>query len=193
MPVREIVNSLYLTYMGTEWMLVEDTPTTHSSPWHSFTKLLQVKRNMIFTSLTIFINLESFIHPYITNSTMETLWHVRIGLAAVCYVVALYFDCKRSQPSLTLVEFLLQVSIAFCRVLPVYPFLAVLVSFVFLFVISLFEHLHLPVEVLNWPIYYGTLYGPFSWIYWQVKKQVIDSTESLPTRMPADIEAYYAR
>jgi hypothetical protein len=94
-----------------------------------------------------------------------------------------------------LASFLRQVAIAFLRILPVYPFLAVLISFVFLFVISAFEALHLPLEILNMPIYYGTLYGPFSYIYYNVKRRVIESTQSLPTTSNnnSNMTAYYAR
>eukprot|EP00934_Nitzschia_sp_Nitz4_P006205 Nitzschia sp. Nitz4//scaffold109_size72162//16678//17217//NITZ4_005837-RA/size72162-snap-gene-0.94-mRNA-1//1//CDS//3329532736//6195//frame0 len=45
---------------------------------------------------------------------------------------------------------------------------------------SLWEHLHLPMEWLNGPIYYGTLYGPFAWVYIYVKRQVLAEATSLP-------------
>ena len=67
-----------------------------------------------------------------------------------------------------------QVGWAFLKILPAYPFLAVLISFVFLFVIDLWEHVfHLPLEWLNNPIYYGTLYGPFAYTYVHVKREVL--------------------
>ena len=69
--------------------------------------------------------------------------------------------------------FIRQLLQSFCRLLPVYPFLAVLISFGFLFLITTFETLHLPLEILNMPIYYGTLYGPLGLMYWDVKKCVV--------------------
>ena len=103
----------------------------------------------------------------------------KILFAAVSYVVALYVDCRRVSPKLTLGEFLPAVAWAFLRVIPVYPFLAVLISFVFLFVIAIVEGLGLPEDWLNWPIYYGTLYGPFSYVYWRVKHSDIRSVLKL--------------
>ena len=69
--------------------------------------------------------------------------------------------------------FLKHVLKAFCYVLPAYPFMAVIISFIFMFVINIFERLHLNLDMLNAPIYYGTLYGPFAWIYIHVKQQII--------------------
>lgn len=77
--------------------------------------------------------------------------------------------------------FLPKVGHAFIRVLPAYPFMAVAISFCFMFVISLWEALHLPLEWLNGPIYYGTLYGPFAWIYIHVKTRVRQEASALPT------------
>ena len=74
---------------------------------------------------------------------------------------------------LRLGSFLPKVGWAFVKILPAYPLLAVLISFVFLFVINLWEALHLPNEWLNAPIYYGTLYGPFAWVYVYVKHQIV--------------------
>jgi hypothetical protein len=78
--------------------------------------------------------------------------------------------------------FLPKVGWAFCKVLPAYPFLAVCISVCFMFVINLWEALHLPLEWLNMPIYYGTLYGPFAYTYVHVKQQVMCyETTTLPT------------
>jgi hypothetical protein len=193
MPLREIVNALFLTYMGTEWMLASSKENKHYNNGQLFVRI--IGQNKLFAVLVTFINLVDALKNIFTPSTLTTLWQVRIALAALAYVVALYIDCKRSQPNLTLASFLRQVAIAFLRILPVYPFLAVLISFVFLFVISAFEALHLPLEILNMPIYYGTLYGPFSYIYYNVKRRVIESTQSLPTTSNnnSNMTAYYAR
>jgi hypothetical protein len=69
--------------------------------------------------------------------------------------------------------FLPKVGYAFCKVLPAYPFLAVGMSVGFLFLIHLWEMLHLPLDWLQKPIYYGTLYGPFAYTYLHVKRQVL--------------------
>jgi hypothetical protein len=79
-------------------------------------------------------------------------------------------------------KYLPKVGYAFCRVLPAYPFLAVGMSVIFLFLIHVWEWLHLPLEWLQNPIYYGTLYGPFAYTYLHVKRQVLSiEAHTLPT------------
>eukprot|EP00980_Cylindrotheca_fusiformis_P009829 scaffold2164_cov106-Cylindrotheca_fusiformis.AAC.12 len=188
MPVREIVNALFLTYICTEWMLATANESRHYNK--SSQMLAILVQNKLFAILVAFINIVDVLKNSFTPTALTTLWHVRIALAVFAYMVALYVDCKRSQPKLTLTNFLRQVAIAFLRVLPVYPFLAVLISFVFLFVISAFETLHLPLEMLNMPIYYGTLYGPFSYIYYVVKRRVIESTQPIACSCQDRLSSY---
>lgn len=127
----------------------------------------------------------------------------RIVFVATSYIVTLYYDCyfavRRhihqqqqqeqqqvgdNQPitkeSLLLLSsilswksFLPRIFRYFIRTLPIYPIMAVLISFIFLFVITIFEILHISTDILNAPIYYGTLYGPFSYIYYHVKHDII--------------------
>jgi len=117
-------------------------------------------------------------------------WHIpKIVLAAGTYVASLYYDCRAavrrshshnhsdSRFSFRR-DFAPRVVKAFGRILPIYPILAVLISFGFLFVINVFELLHLSTDILNWPIYYGTLYGPFSYIYYTVKGNVIQEHQN---------------
>jgi hypothetical protein len=120
----------------------------------------------------------------------------KLSLAATSYVLALYVDIHRDRTNGNGKEnsrsnnnnkniktkmkmpfrsvFLPKVGWAFAKILPAYPFLAVLISFVFLFVVDLWEYVfHLPLEWLNNPIYYGTLYGPFAYTYVHVKREVL--------------------
>jgi len=194
MPIREIVNALFLTYVGTEWML-QSSNDVGKYQHDSFQVLLHIlKRNKLFVVLVSLINIVDVFQRILPS--LEGSWQLRIVLAVTAYVFALYVDCKRIVPSLKLGSFLKQVALAFLKVLPIYPLLAVLISFVFLFVISIFETLHLSLELLNMPIYYGTLYGPFSYIYYIVKRQVLESTTSLPTNTmaaSAEMTTYFAR
>eukprot|EP00562_Extubocellulus_spinifer_P023834 CAMPEP_0178675982 /NCGR_PEP_ID=MMETSP0698-20121128/35670_1 /TAXON_ID=265572 /ORGANISM="Extubocellulus spinifer, Strain CCMP396" /LENGTH=165 /DNA_ID=CAMNT_0020320185 /DNA_START=233 /DNA_END=731 /DNA_ORIENTATION=+ len=123
------------------------------------------------------VNISTRLHIHLTGSkalsfadaAVTKISHLpRVVFAAVAYIVALYFDCRRSQGDLAFGNFLKRVGVAFLRVAPVYPFLAVAISFVFLFIISAFEALHLPLEILNlpanilrhavWPILLDILY-----------------------------------
>lgn len=195
MPIREIVNALFITYLGTEWMLQSSNELgkhQHDSI-RMFLRILQ--NNKLFVMIVSFLNIVDIFKRTFSSASFEGLWHLRIILAATAYVVALYLDCKRSLPSLELKSFVRKVALAFLKVLWIYPFLAVVISFAFLFIISIFEALHLPLELLNMPIYYGTLYGPFSYIYYIVKREVIESTTSLPTNaaVAGEMTAYFAR
>lgn len=115
------------------------------------------------------------------NRTLEGFFHLPKAIfAAMAYFVALYLDIKRRVPHLDYSKFRSRVCWAFAKILPAYPFLAVLISFVFMFVINIWEALNLPMELLNAPIYYGTLYGPFAWVYVHVKREVLNEASSLP-------------
>jgi hypothetical protein len=127
-------------------------------------------------------------------------WHLPKAVLIVpgAYLCALYVDCRWSvarihtqqykqqqqHPQLTVAEFLPRVARLFLQILPIYPVGAVLISFGFMFVIALFDLLHWPVSILNWPIYYGTLYGPFSYIYYVTKRDVIRESIGATTTLP---------
>lgn len=127
-------------------------------------------------ALVLSVNL--FVHFHASGVALAEWMHAKVGalfhvprifVAISSFLLALYLDCKqkyhRNSKSQTSPApwsnhfFLSQLVQSFCRLLPVYPFLAVVISFGFLIVISAFEKLHLPVQILNMPIYYGTLYG----------------------------------
>lgn len=177
--ISEVANALCITYMATEYTLAsERAQSSSSSPWW------QSRANVICLIVVVLINIVDRVSgaSVLVNEVFQGVLHApKILFCAAAYVFALFVDCRRVLPSLTVKSFSRHVGAAFCRVAPAYPILAVLISFVFMFIISAFEHLHLPLEWLNWPIYYGTLYGPFSFMYLIVKRRVIQDYFSLPT------------
>lgn len=219
--ISEIANSLFLTYLASEYLVAPSTPSTSQRSSRSRNRTIQQgeddsknKSNNrgtnvaligILALLTGTANLIDH-HFYLSvawnYSTAFFANHLpsipsnaiviptKLFLAASSYVTALYFDIHRdrSNNSKTKQEkpspkmpfrsiFLPKVGWAFLKILPAYPFLAVLISFVFLFVVDFWEYvLHLPLEWLNNPIYYGTLYGPFAYTYVHVKKEVLRKT-----------------
>ena len=187
--ISEVVNSLFVTYFASEFLVSETSSIDkrrHNS-WSGSTKRF-IKERIVSLSVGIFIVLLVNLLDHVSgikdkaNGLVQGFFHLpRIIFAAVTYMICLYYDIHRRAPLLTLPAFLAKVGWAFLRVLPAYPFLAVLISFVFLFVINIWEALGLPLEWLNAPIYYGTLYGPFAWVYTQVKRQVLGEYSSLPT------------
>lgn len=178
--ISEVINAIFITYIGTEYLLASDGVTTNKR----LTTVFQSKAFAIVLATVFVLNVIDRVTGAadVINEVLQGFLHLpKVAFAAIVYMVALYFDCKRVAKVLTLKTFLPLVGKAFCRVLPVYPFLAVAISFVFMIVINVFEALHLPLELLNWPIYYGTLYGPFSFVYWKVKERVVDdSFNTLP-------------
>ena len=175
--LSEVANALFLTYLASEYLVAEDYSSSHRS---SRIPILSV---VAMGVVVLIINLLDRVTGAmeIANEVLQGFLHLpRVLFAATAYMVALYIDIRRLDRSWTLTKFLIRVGLAFCKVLPAYPFLAVLISVVFMFVINLWEALHLPLEWLNAPIYYGTLYGPFAWVYVSVKRQVRDEINSLP-------------
>jgi hypothetical protein len=179
--ISEVLNTLFLTYLATEYLIANDAGVRRPN-WQ---KRLFRLHNLYAFLVVALLNLLDRLTGAATfaNSLLQGFFHLpKILFAAICYVLTLYLDCKRVSSGLALCsDFLPRVGWTFLRVLPAYPFLAVLISFGFLFVINIFEFLHLPLELLNWPIYYGTLYGPFSFVYWKVKQRVVDDRNTLPS------------
>ena len=211
--ILEAVNSVFLTFLVTEFLLFDDDNSPSDASFHNnrhdrgrVTQIIRKLQITLFSrhstfiqymiGLVAFINLLAHFHvsgAAITawiNSKVERLFHIpRIFIAIASFLIAMYFDCRRmmkcknpirdtdSVPNKNMQQwsnkmFFRQVLKSFCILLPVYPFLAVVISFGFLFIVSIFEKLDLPLEVLNMPIYYGTLYGPLSYLYWDVKKKM---------------------
>eukprot|EP00501_MAST-03F_sp_TOSAG23-6_P000293 GSMAST32.ASY1.ANO1.300.1 assembled CDS len=97
---------------------------------------------------------------------------LRITLAAISFIVICFLDCKRISPRLSFSRFSKELGMSVLLVLPLFPCIAIGFSALFLFIVSIFSALGLSTgrsSVLNPIIYYGTLYGPFSAVYWQTK------------------------
>ena len=185
MPVAEVFNALLLTYLATEYSLTASSSS--STNVFSIKNFLSARHNQVVLLVVLSINL---IDGYLAESTaatfvklmLERLLHApKIILAAVLYMVVLYVDCLRhghghghGHGQLTVRRFLGCVSLHFIKILPLYPLLVILISCGFMFFISALEHLNVPLEWLNWPLYYGTLYGPFSLVYFQVKAKIVE-------------------
>mmetsp|Transcript_8420 Transcript_8420/g.13165 ORF Transcript_8420/g.13165 Transcript_8420/m.13165 type:complete len:218 (-) Transcript_8420:67-720(-) len=183
MAISEISNALLITYIATEYIV-----SSQSSNEFSFKRFICSKANQIFLLGTFLINsLDTFIGAAsLLKHFFEQLMHTpKVLMAALMYIIVLYADCIRHSPNLTRTRFLKKVAQQFLRIMPVYPFLAVLISFGFMLIVTVFENLRLPFDWLNWPIYYGTLYGPFSIVYLKVKKEICyEEWLFLPTVSP---------
>jgi hypothetical protein len=200
MMISELLNSLFLTYLASEYLVVQDDagPSPSRRRLSLLTTSLQQKLTAILAGTVLVVNIvdrmvgvTKWIHVGISFLNIFS-WPFKILLAASFYVGGLYLDinrkslfARRRSPNSDSSDddfskrmpfwsiFLPKVGWAFCKVLPAYPFLAVTISICFMFVINLWDFLHLPEEWLNAPIYYGTLYGPFAYTYMHVKQQVL--------------------
>ena len=184
MPLAEIFNALLITYMATEYSLTlsSSSSSSNSNKNGVFIKIfLSARHNQVVSLVVLSINL---IDELLAESTatmfvkrlFERLLHApKIVLAAALYIAVLYVDCLRhsGNQQLTARRFLGSVSVQFVKALPLYPLLVIMISCGFMFLISALEHLNLPLEWLNWPLYYGTLYGPFSFVYFKVKAKIV--------------------
>jgi hypothetical protein len=199
MALSEVANALLLTYIATEYS-IRSSWTRQGFSWNKF---WQSFWNRIWIVLTILLQLlETNIHGLTgflvtlvqrIRLALEYFYHIpKIIFVSILYVIVLYVDCRRFVSSSSELEssfwtiqtFLRHVAMEFVKVLPWYPCLAVVISFGFMLLLGFCETLHLPIEWLNWPIYYGTLYGPFSFIYFQVKRKAMENkhVSSLPYR-----------
>lgn len=202
--LAEVANALCLTYIATEYT-ISSQETTSSRRFGEnqddtndhFGRKARTKRGLVVIGIVVAINI---IDRYLglatfgelvsreTHYVIYALLHVpRALVAAIAYLGALFWDCQRTvarqRKRMTFIrDFLPRVTKAFLTVLPIYPLAAIIISFGFLILITIFEKLHIPESLLNWPIYYGTLYGPFSYIYHIVKLSVVRENQwSLPS------------
>lgn len=191
--ISEVVNSLFLTYLASEYIIAESRQNNtalgrrnqNDSIFGSIVDFARTRSFYIASSLSVVLLVNLLDHysglKLVINDLSQGFFQLpKVVFAAAAYVICLYYDIRRRAPLLKITTFLAKVGWAFLKVLPAYPFLAVVISFVFLFVINLWEALGLPLEWLNAPIYYGTLYGPFAWVYVHVKQQVLGEVSSLP-------------
>lgn len=105
-------------------------------------------------------------------------------LSGLCSLA--YLDVRRLRPQPYLLrEFLRELHAALWLVLPVFPFLVMGFSFVFLVVSSVLTKIGLPPALGEELIFYGQFYAPFSAVYWIVKKDWLRTAEQPPLPLHA--------
>mmetsp|Transcript_14140 Transcript_14140/g.13660 ORF Transcript_14140/g.13660 Transcript_14140/m.13660 type:complete len:193 (-) Transcript_14140:51-629(-) len=185
--ISEVANALFITYVATEYLIASAGQTNNVSTTIVFMKIFLTRVFQYILFFTIVINFVSIYHVDVAevaetaNFALFRLFHLpKIFFAASSFLLLLYIDCcRQSTLAFSNGYFLRVLFTSLLHILPMYPFLAALVSFGFLFIITVFEFLHLPLDYLNNPIYYGVLYGPLSLIYWNVKKRLVVNQEHI--------------
>jgi hypothetical protein len=183
--ISEVLNSLLMTYVASEYLIFESMSGRREPGVVSFLRA-RGKYISFLATVVIFANILDHhptwgLHTTLFKTLVDDFLHIpKVVFAMIAYLIALYYDIHRVAPLLTLRQFAGKISWALLRHAPAYPLLAVLISFGFLFVITLWDMLGLNDAWLNAPIYYGTLYGPLAFIYVTVKGQVVHEVTSLP-------------
>lgn len=105
------------------------------------------------------------------SNSRAYMWVLRLITIATGFSTLTYFDVRRlrEQPY-TMVTFFYELKGAVALVLPVFPFLVMGFSCVFLIIVSLLMKIGLPSDVGDEFIFYGQFYAPFSAVYWLMKK-----------------------
>jgi hypothetical protein len=99
------------------------------------------------------------------------LWPIKIPLIALVYLGILWVDCSRNiQIKAAKSLFFAQVFRSILILIPLFPMFAVVIAAGFLLIGFLMQLLQISTDYLNWPIYYGVMYGPFAFIYIDVKR-----------------------
>lgn len=93
----------------------------------------------------------------------------KIILIALTFLISLWADCSRNRHIAPRV-FFAEIWRACTFLAPVFPFVAILISFGLMLMRSIFDFFRFPTRILHWPIYYLTIYGPFAIVYHRVKR-----------------------
>eukprot|EP00656_Telonema_subtile_P021410 TRINITY_DN22449_c0_g1_i1.p1 TRINITY_DN22449_c0_g1~~TRINITY_DN22449_c0_g1_i1.p1 ORF type:complete len:247 (-),score=65.45 TRINITY_DN22449_c0_g1_i1:201-941(-) len=99
----------------------------------------------------------------------------------VVFGAACLVDVRRRIPEMSVQQFLSNAQAAVLLVLPVCPCLSVMMSVGFLVIITVLEKLRIDPHFLNSTIYYGTMYGPFYFVYVETKYACIRQGNLLPS------------
>ena len=176
--ISEVVNALFLTYVATEYLIANESSFDRAKQ----SRLLKSQACVVlaFVGGLNVVDRVTGAHAIINKMIGGFLHLPKILFVSWAYILALFIDCRRVSP-IDFATYMKKVFKAFIYVLPVYPFLAVVISAGFLVVNTLFDALRIPEAWLNLPVYYGTMYGPFSVVYWRVKKSITEDFGSLPS------------
>jgi hypothetical protein len=160
MPLVEIVTSVLLTYASSEYM--------YGSKYRCLYAVWVVIILQLFEAI-LALGLE------ITMPKVAFSLPIKILLVSGSFCGTLWFDCSRSH-NIAMKEFFVEVWKGCLFLFPVFPFVAIFISFIFMLISNVFIWFAIPTQILNWPIYYGTLYGPFAIVYHRVKKKMGSKT-----------------
>ena len=107
---------------------------------------------------------------------------LKVIAVAAAFALACFLDIRRFARGLTARGFARELACALAYVAPLFPCLAVAISLGFFVLISLLELVGIDPHVINGAVMYGTLYGPFAWVYFVAKRRCLANSDfELPT------------
>ncbi len=106
---------------------------------------------------------------------------LRADIVVAIYVLGCFWDLCWTRPRLVdPVAFVPLLSKAAVIMVPIFPVVAIAIATVFLLLAGALDALRIDHDVLQWPIYFGVLYGPAACTYLIMKRYARANTMDLP-------------
>ena len=170
MAPTEIATSILLTYAGSEWL--------HGSRRRAIVSGGAAAALQLLVRV-LALGLSGSARALSAAAGLRIPPLLKAPLIAAIFIGTLWLDTV-GRGRLSRADFAAELQSATLRMLPLCPLLSLLVAAALLGVGEAFEHLGLPTEWLDLPIYYGVFYGPFVYTYLLVKAAAARAT-LLPT------------
>jgi len=163
--------SMYLTCLFMSFLI----PITYGYIYRQ-TRQQAISRKLnlglFLTACIMFLNLK-IIFP-IDDNLMGHQGAIQGGIIYISFLTGLFIDCRlRFGKSISLNLFFKQVAMSLSLFVPAFPLIAIVISVGWMICLVLLNLLHLPEHLLNLPIYYSQFYGPFVFVYYDVKKEIL--------------------
>uniref|UniRef100_A0A7S2TWI8 Uncharacterized protein n=1 Tax=Lotharella oceanica TaxID=641309 RepID=A0A7S2TWI8_9EUKA len=107
------------------------------------------------------------------HNIIEASFPMRMVFIVASYGAVCFWDARRRRPGLESRQFLVHFALATIQTAVLMPFLATALASLFLLLASACQFLGIGTEWLNYPIYYGVLYGPWAGVYVLVKRRCV--------------------
>ena len=186
----ELWNSLCLTLLASELTLRLDTATTLEA-WFSTRRNwfgVWLLPNIVFVGVRFISRASTAVDEFLHNAGVALSFvsvllkssAARALVVAAAFAGTLWLSLTRTHAgqALTPLAFARILIVSVLESLPILPIIACIVAFSFLVLVSLCQWLALPTSWLNWPIYFGVLYGPFATIFFVARRRFSRSTRT---------------
>lgn len=122
-----------------------------------------------------------FLFSDLKEVLISTFWR-KVSFAAVMYPLACFADLRRRVPQLQPRQLLKIMPLSLLMTAALFPVVMLVIAMAFLLLCAGLDTVGVDPHILNWPIYWGVLYGPFATFYWDLKFRFLKSQD-----IPADL------